>query len=96
MKTVKILSLALASTTLFLSCKKEGKSSKEIKKTSENELAIVDTAIIEENTTKKSDYLYVTSISGLSLRAYANLQSEKLAVMPYGTKVKVVSLEKNQ
>ena len=39
--------------------------------------------------------MYVTSISGLSLRAYANLQSEKLAVMPYGTKVKVVSLEKN-
>ena len=95
MKTVKILSLALASTTLFLSCKKEGKTSKEIKKTSENELAIVDTAIIEENTTKKSDYLYVTSVSGLSLRAYANLQSEKLAVMPYGTKVKVVSSEKN-
>ena len=47
-----------------------------------------------EKTTKNSDYLYVTSVSGLSLRAYANLQSKKLAVMPYGTKVKVVSFRK--
>ena len=95
MKTAKILSFALASTTLFISCKKEVNPSKEIKKNSENELAIVDTTIIEEKTKKNSDYLYVTSVSGLSLRAYANLQSEKLAVMPYGTKVKVVSFEKN-
>ena len=95
MKTAKILSFALASTTLFISCKKEVNPSKEIKKTFENELAIVDTTIIEEKTKKNSDYLYVTSVSGLSLRAYANLQSEKLAVMPYGTKVKIVSLEKN-
>ena len=95
MKTAKILSFALASTTLFISCKKEVNPSKEIKKNSKNELAIVDTSIIEEKTKKNSDYLYVTSVSGLSLRAYANLQSEKLAVMPYGSKVKVVSFEKN-
>jgi hypothetical protein len=94
MKTIKILSLALASSTLFLSCKKEVKLLSKIKKTPKNELVIVDTTIIEEKTKKNSDYLYVTSFSGLSLRAYANLQSEKLAVMPYGTKVKVVFLEK--
>ena len=94
MKTAKILSFALASTTLFLSCKKEVKPLTEIKKTSKKELAIVDTPIIEEKAKKNSDYLYVTSVSGLSLRAYANLQSEKLAVMPYGTKVKVVFSEK--
>ena len=95
MNTVKILSFALASTTLFLSCKEERTTTKEIKKTSENELAIVDTAIIERKTSKKSDYLYVTSVSGLSLREYANLQSTKLAIMPYGTKVKIISLEEN-
>lgn len=94
MKTIKILSLALTSATLFLSCKKEVKPLSNIKKTPKNELVIVDTPIIEEKTKKNSDYLYVTSFSGLSLRAYANLQSEKLAVMPYGTKVKVVFLEK--
>ena len=33
MKTAKILSFALASTTLFISCKKEVNPSKEIKKT---------------------------------------------------------------
>jgi hypothetical protein len=48
MKIAKILSFALASTSLFLSCKKEVNLSKEIKKTSEKELAIVDTATIEE------------------------------------------------
>lgn len=95
MKTAKILSFAMASATLFLSCKKEVNLSKEIKNTPEKELANVDIASIAEKTKKNSDYLYVISISGLSLRAYANLQSEKLAVMPYGTKVKVVSLEKN-
>ena len=93
MKTVKFLSLAFFSTTLFLSCKNEEKPSTAISINSENDLAIVDTTI-EEKTTGVG-YLYVTSASGLSLRAYANLQSEKLAVMPYGTKVKVVSSELN-
>ena len=49
MKTAKILSFALASTTLFLSCKKEVNPSTEIKKTSENELAIVDTLLSRKN-----------------------------------------------
>lgn len=93
MKTVKILSLAFFSTTLFLSCKNEEKPSTDNTLNSENDLAIID-PVIEEKTTSV-DYLYVTSTSGLSLREYANLQSEKLAIMPYGTKVKVVSIEKN-
>jgi len=91
MKTVKILSIALVSTTLFLSCKNEENPSTEITLNSENNLAIIN-PITEEKTTE-IDFLYVTSASGLSLRAYANLQSEKLAVMPYGTKVKVISSE---
>src|SRR5690606_37348851 len=35
----------------------------------------------------------VTAVSGLTLRAFPNLQSEKLAVMPLGTKVKIVKAE---
>ncbi len=93
MKTVKILSLAFFSTTLFLSCKNEEKPSTDISINSENDLAIVD-PVTDEKTTGV-DYLYVTSVSGLSLREYANLQSEKLAVIPYGTKVKVISSELN-
>lgn len=38
-------------------------------------------------------YLYVTARSGLSLRAFDNLQSQRLARMPYGTKVKVIDAE---
>ena len=52
MKIAKILSFALASTSLFISCKKEVNLSKEIKKPSEKQLAIVDTATIEEKTKK--------------------------------------------
>src|SRR5690606_15245185 len=38
-------------------------------------------------------FKYVTAVSGLSLRAHPNLQSEKLAVMPLGTKVKIINAE---
>lgn len=93
MKTVKILSLALVSTTLLFSCKNEKKSSTDLITKSENDLAI--TVPIKEEVNTKVDYLYVTSVSGLSLREYANLQSEKLAIMPFGTRVKVISSEEN-
>ena len=39
--------------------------------------------------------LYVTAPGGLSLREYNNLNSTKLAIMPYGTKIDVVALELN-
>src|SRR5690606_27651975 len=39
------------------------------------------------------DVMYVTAVSGLTLRKFPNLQSEKLAVMPLGTKVKIVNAE---
>lgn len=44
---------------------------------------------------KAIQYLYVTAPSGLSLRAHNNLNSDKLAVMPYGTKVEIVTAETN-
>ena len=39
--------------------------------------------------------LYVTASSGLSLREYNNLNSTKMAIMPYGAKIEVVTLESN-
>ena len=93
MKTLKMLALAFFSITLFLSCKNKENPSAEITINPENDLAIIDPIAKEKNTV--GDYLYVTSTSGLSLRAYANLQSDKLAIMPYGTKIKVISSELN-
>lgn len=43
----------------------------------------------------EAKYLYVTATSGLSLRAHGNLHSDKLARMPFGTKVKVLAQEPN-
>ena len=91
MKTLKIPSLALVSIALFLSCKNEENPSTKNIINSEDDIAIIDLITDDKNT--EIDYLYVTSTSGLSLREYANLQSEKLAIMPYGTKVKIISSE---
>jgi len=93
MNTVKIVSLALVSTFVLFSCKNEEKSNLETNL--ENELALDETTSVKEPIFTET-YLYVTASSGLSLREYANLQSEKLAVMPYGTRVKVISAEKNK
>lgn len=92
MNTVKIVSLALVSTFVFFSCKNEEKSP-ETTNPSTNDLALVEVIPSEEIST--NEYLYVTASTGLSLREYANLQSEKLAVMPYGTRVKIIASEKN-
>ena len=40
-----------------------------------------------------SEFMYVTAVSGLTLREHPNLQSEKLEVMPLGTKVKIIKAE---
>jgi hypothetical protein len=37
--------------------------------------------------------MYVTAVSGLTLREHPNLHSAKLGVMPIGTKVKIVNAE---
>ncbi len=91
MKTVKFLSLALASSFVLFSCKNSEKSIPDTDLT--NDLALVETDVIEENSSET--FLYVTASTGLSLREYANLKSEKLAVMPYGTKIKVIAAEEN-
>ncbi len=91
MKTVKIVSIALVSTIVFFSCKNEENTPETINPSSTN-LALIEAIPSEEIST--NEYLYVTASTGLSLREYANLQSEKLAVMPYGTRVKVIASEK--
>tara|TARA_B100000809_G_scaffold265550_1_gene324737 strand:- start:1242 stop:2021 length:780 start_codon:yes stop_codon:yes gene_type:complete len=42
------------------------------------------------------DYVYINAPSGLSLREDNNLDSKKITVMPYGTKVKLISVEENE
>ncbi|MCB0466536.1 MAG: SH3 domain-containing protein [Aequorivita sp.] len=83
MKNVAFSILALASFIFLFSCKNDAKTSKE------NQIVIKDT--IPAETTP--DAMYVTAVSGLTLREFPNLQSAKLAVMPIGTKVKIVNTE---
>lgn len=83
-----VLSMFVA-TLIFASCKNE--SSKAESNVSLNDIALAET-IVEE---VAPQYLYVTASSGLSLREYNNLNSNRVAKMPYGTKVKVITQEKN-
>jgi len=88
MKKVAFLIATFATLTAFTSCKDK---QSELDAPQENkELAVADTTPeISEN------YLYVTAPSGLTLREFGNLNSEKLAIMPYGTKLKILTPEAN-
>jgi hypothetical protein len=86
MKTKALAIAALTIITLFTSCEKNTPQNTEIALTQISAQPIAE---------KKTAPLYVTAASGLSLRQYNNLKSQKLAVMPYGTKVEIVSLELN-
>lgn len=83
MKTLVFSLIAIAGFIFLSSCKNE------VKNNNETETAVSDT--IPAETTPA--VMYVTAVSGLSLREHPNLQSEKLAVMPLGTKVKIVNAE---
>ena len=85
MKT-KALAIATIAIILFTSCEEKLPQQKELLP-----IKITSQAPPQEKTTS----LYVIAASGLSLREYNNLKSQKLAVMPYGTKVEVVTLEAN-
>ena len=88
MKKVALTIIALTFATVFMSCKNE---TPDTETTPENhDLAIADT------TPTETGFLYVTAPSGLTLREFNNLNSEKLAVMPYGTKLKVLTNEANK
>ena len=86
MKTKALAIAALIAITFFTSCKE--------KLPQQTEIALTQISA-QSPPEKKTASLYVTAASGLSLRQYNNLKSQKLAVMPYGTKVEIVSLEAN-
>lgn len=89
MKKVALTIIALTFATVFMSCKNE---TTDTDTTPENhDLAVADTTPSTE-----TGYLYVTAPSGLTLREFNNLNSDKLAVMPYGTKLKVLTNEANK
>ncbi len=83
MKTVAFSLLVLAGFTFLFSCKNDAKTNEETQ--------TVATDSIPAETAP--DVMYVTAVSGLTLRQFPNLQSAKLAVMPLGTKVKIVNAE---
>ncbi len=95
MKKVVLLIAAVVMTATTFSCKEKTESissnteTEVLDSTTSEDLALA--ANTEINT--ETQYRYVTAPSGLSLREYNNLQSEKLAKMPYGTKVKILSEE---
>lgn len=88
--TIQILSLC-AIVTLFAACGTETEQT--ALQENDNEVELVE---ISKPETAIDAYLYVTASSGLSLRKHDNLNSDKLAVMPYGTKLKVLAIEENE
>ena len=85
MKT-KALAIATTAIILFTSCEEKLPQQKEL---------LPEQITNQPPPQEKTTSLYVIAASGLSLREYNNLKSQKLAVMPYGTKVEVVTLEAN-
>ncbi len=82
MKTLSFSILVFAGFALLFSCRNDAKISEE------NQTVVADT--IPETA---PEFMYVSAVSGLTLREFPNLQSAKLAVMPLGTKVKIVNAE---
>lgn len=83
MKSYAISILAIAGFVFLFSCKNDAKNNEE-------EISEVSDSIPAETI---PEYVYVTAVSGLTLREQPNLQSTKLVVMPLGTKVKVINAE---
>ncbi len=95
MKTVKVLSLSFALLVFAVSCKYEPNNQKQEKSPEKQTLALADATTQNNLTPIKETYKYVVASTGLSLREFNNLNSQKLAVMPYGTRVKVITPEEN-
>ena len=91
MKNIIKTIATIALLSLTISCANE---KNDLTDTEESTDLITETTAITQST--QEYYLYVTASSGLSLRAFNNLDSEKLAIMPYGSKLKVISIEENE
>lgn len=83
MKTVAFSILALAGFTFLFSCKNDAKTSEE------TPTLVTDSIPVQT----APNAMYVSAVSGLTLREFPNLQSTKLAVMPLGTKIKIINSE---
>lgn len=83
MRLLYISVFAVLGFSALFSCKSE------VKNDEDNQTVVTDS--IPQQTTPET--MYVTAVSGLTLREHPNLQSAKLAVMPLGTKVKIINAE---
>lgn len=99
MNSVKMLSLALASIATMASCKEAPTTTdndSETQNVINEQLAmtedLTDAAGVEA-VDDKTTFLYVTARTGLSLREFNNLNSEKLSIIPYGTRLEVLEHE---
>lgn len=100
MKKVVLIAVTGLIATAFIACKNEVPQNTSNEdtltdvslETTNEDLALADLSVDNPEET----FMYVTAPSGLTLRAYANLQSDKLARMPYGTKVRVIAPESNK
>lgn len=96
MKKVVFVCTTAVLLAAFTSCKNETKSSEmpaSSDTTEDSKIPSEEMALANAPDANSDLYLYVTAPSGLSLREFGNLQSEKLARMPYGTKVRVIRTE---
>lgn len=92
MKKVVFLISSIALVSFSTSCKEKPDTSEIVLSEINNDqpqLAIAASKEGENNLT----YVYVTARTGLSLREFNNLNSEKLAIMPYGTKLRILAKE---
>jgi hypothetical protein len=93
MKTVNFISLALALTALVSSCKSETQETPPPQSSTVSDLAIAKEPTTNPDLKPEQTYKYVVATTGLSLREFNNLNSEKIAIMPYGSQVKVLTPE---
>ncbi|NQX78741.1 SH3 domain-containing protein [Gilvibacter sp.] len=100
MNTVKLSSLALLGALTLVACKEAPQEIQESETQSviNEQLAMTEDfkEVGEAMEEVKTTYLYVTARTGLSLRAFNNLNSEKLAIIPYGTRLEVLEHEPQQ
>lgn len=98
MKKVVLLMVAALVAIPLISCKQETSKNELIdqEEAQTSSLESNDLALAEvetEDAVPESQYRYITAYSGLSLREHANLQSNRLAKMPYGSRVKLIEVE---
>lgn len=91
MKKVVFFTSVLVCSLLFFTCKEK---TEQLLESSEKVVVEGKTlnllAVASKEEIKAQKYLYVFAPSGLSLRAFNNLNSQKLGKMPYGSRIEVL------